>query len=515
MKLSRISTSLRSHLSVLIAATAVCSSAQGAGTKGVLQFNLHDVHGARIACRIHFVDSDGTPQAADGQPFWKDHFLCDGAIELSVDPGRYTWQAERGPEWKRAAGVVIVSPDEATEVEVVLERHTSLNAEGWYSGDMHVHRPVADVPLLMKAEDLNIAPVITWWNLPNKNPVTAAQTLFALEQDRIYSTHAGEDERQGGALIFFGLDRPLDLSVTSREFPSPMHFVAKARRANSDVWIDIEKPFWWDVPTWLATGQMDSIGLAHNHMHRSGVLNNEAWGKPRPPSADQGIHANGLWTQEIYYHVLNSGLRIPPSAGSASGVLPNPVGYNRVYTYLGQQPLTRDAWFDALKAGRCFVTNGPLLRARANGHWPGATLKTTGPTNVQFEVKLSSNDAISKLEVIANGEVLKEVEVPRDSHSHLRFTVPVNEPGWFLLRAIADVDHTFRFASTAPWSIDLDGYETPISRTSSQFFLDWVNERIEIISETVIDPAERDAVLQWHVQARDFWMKRRDQANAN
>ena len=28
----------------------------------------------------------------------------------------------------------------------------------------------------------------------------------------------------------------------------------------------------------------------------------------------------------IYYHLLNCGLRVPPSAGSASGVLPNPVG---------------------------------------------------------------------------------------------------------------------------------------------------------------------------------------------
>ena len=491
------------------------SGEQGTGATGVLRFNVHNLAGADIECRIHLADANGRAQKAEGKPFWNNHFVCDGSVEVGVASGQYTWQIERGPEWTRAAGVVEIGRGEVTNVEVSLERHTSMNADGWYSGDMHVHRPVNDIPLLMKAEDLNIAPVITWWNLPNKNPAAAAKTAFTFEQDRIYATHAGEDERQGGALIYIGLNRPLDLSVTSREFPSPMHFVTKARHQNSDVWIDIEKPFWWDVPTWLATGDMDSIGIAHNHMHRSGVLNNEAWGKPRRPSADDDVHANGLWTQEIYYHVLNSGLRIPPSAGSASGVLPNSVGYNRVYTYLGQQPLTRDAWFDALKAGRCFVTNGPLLRARANGHWPGATLKMTGPTDVQFDVKLSSNDPISKLEVIADGEVLKEIEVPSDSHSHLRFTVPVNEPGWVLLRAIADVDHTFRFASTAPWSIDLDGYETPISRTSSQFFLDWVNKRIEIVSETVVDQTERDAVLQWHVQARDFWTKRRDQANAN
>jgi hypothetical protein len=58
--------------------------------------------------------------------------------------------------------------------------------------------------------------------------------------------------------------------------------------------------------------------------------------------------------------VLNCGLRIPPSAGSGSGVLPNPVGYNRVYVHLDEQ-LTYDGWWQGFKQGRSLVTNGPLL----------------------------------------------------------------------------------------------------------------------------------------------------------
>ena len=44
------------------------------------------------------------------------------------------------------------------------------------------------------------------------------------------------------------------------------------------MWIDAEKPFWWDMPIWLASGKIDSIGLANNHMQRDGMLTNEAWG---------------------------------------------------------------------------------------------------------------------------------------------------------------------------------------------------------------------------------------------
>src|SRR5690606_24056049 len=127
---------------------------------------------------------------------------------------------------------------------------------------------------------------------------------------------------------------------------------------NPAVWIDIEKPFWWDVPLWLASGKMDSIGLANNHMCRSQMYESEAWGRPRDTDRLPSPRGNGQWTQEIYYHILNSGIRIPPSAGSASGVLPNPVGYNRVYAHL-DQPFSERAWFEAIRQGRSFVTNGP------------------------------------------------------------------------------------------------------------------------------------------------------------
>ena len=119
--------------------------------------------------------------------------------------------------------------------------------------------------------------------------------------------------------MYFGLSRPLDITVATRENPSPLDFLNRARQRNPRVWVDIEKPFWWDVPTWLASGKVHSIGLANNHMCRSQMLANEAWGKPRDDARLPSPLGNGYWTQEIYYHILNSGLRIPPSAGSASG----------------------------------------------------------------------------------------------------------------------------------------------------------------------------------------------------
>ena len=285
-------------------------------------------------------------------------------------------------------------------MDVTLERIADLRAAGWYCGDLHVHRPVAEIEQLMQAEDLDFAPVITWWNNRNtwKGKAVPQQIVRQFDGHRIYTIMAGEDEREGGALLYFGLKSPLDIETDDREFPSPMQFVEDARQRNPDVWIDIEKPFWWDVPVWLASGQMNSIGVANNHMCRSQMYANEAWGKPRDTNRLPEPLGNGYWTQEIYYHMLNTGLRLPPSAGSASGVLPNPVGYNRVYVHLDDS-FTSDAWFRGLSRGRCFVTNGPLLLVTADGELPGGIFKVQSGKSrtVHIDIQLTSQDPIRQL----------------------------------------------------------------------------------------------------------------------
>ena len=112
--------------------------------------------------------------------------------------------------------------DLVANANVTLSRIALLRDEGWYSGDLHIHRPVSDIELLMSAEDLHFAPVIEWWNKPSPNSTAIQQTEIQFADNRIYCIGAGEDERAGGALLYFGLKQPLDLSVKSREFPAPL-----------------------------------------------------------------------------------------------------------------------------------------------------------------------------------------------------------------------------------------------------------------------------------------------------
>ena len=469
--------------------------------------------GKPLPCRIHLKDTAGRPQRPAKLPFWNDHFACPGTAGLDLPPDKYAIEIERGPEYELHTGSLTLTAA-GTKHTVELKRLVDLPAEGWWPGDLHVHRPVGDVALLMKAEDLYVAPVITWWNNRNawdrQDP--PADPLVKSDGNRFYHVLAGEDEREGGALLYFHLKRPLAITGASREYPPPLRFVEAARK-HKGVWIDAEKPFWWDFPTWVAGGRIDSVGLANNHMARDKMYESEAWGKPRVVERLPAPLGNGYWSQEIYYHLLNCGLRLPPSAGSASGVLPNPVGYNRVYVHVGKE-LTWEKWWEGLRAGRSFVTNGPLLRVRAAGELPGHVFKSPDGKEVALEVKgdLATRDRVRFLEVIRDGEVERKVSAEEFAKTGTLGTLKFRSSGWFLVRAIADNPKTFRFASTAPFYVEV-GSGPRVSRASARFFLRWVRERAARVK--VDDPAERDEVLKYHTAAERFWQDLATRATAD
>ena len=167
-----------------------------------LRVEVGDVGGNPLPCRIHLVDQHGNAQKVDGQPFWHDHFVCSGRVTASLAPGKYDYAIERGPEYLRKTGQVEITAGDDRKLNVTLERIANLRAAGWYSGDLHVHRPLAEIEQLMQAEDLDFAPVITWWNNRNmwKEKAIPEQVTRQFDGHRIYTVMAGEDEREGGAL---------------------------------------------------------------------------------------------------------------------------------------------------------------------------------------------------------------------------------------------------------------------------------------------------------------------------
>ncbi|HEV7225362.1 MAG TPA: hypothetical protein VGN42_21830, partial [Pirellulales bacterium] len=253
--------------------------------------------GAPLPCRMHITNEKGKPQRVSKAPFWHDHFAFPGTVKIKLPKGNYQFVIERGPEYLECSGYFIIENLSKDEKVVDLKRAVDMAGEGWWSGDLHVHRPAKDIELLMQAEDLHVAPLVSWSNVKNEwtKRGPPAEHVKQFDANRYYDLLAGEDERGGSALLFFRLPKPLDLSNATPEFPSSLKSLLAARE-HEGAWVDAAKPFSWDLPVWLACGKIDSIGLCNDHLGRNKMQTDEAGGKPRDRKRLPDPLGNGQWS---------------------------------------------------------------------------------------------------------------------------------------------------------------------------------------------------------------------------
>ncbi len=476
---------------------------------GQLELNVVDAAtGAPVACRVHLMNQARKAQKPPKVPFWHDHFALDGTILLKLPNGSYVFEIERGPEYRVCTGHFTINENAKDSKTVELNRFVDMAHEGWWSGDLEVARPVKDVELVMRADDLHLAEVIGWGNakgLTNKlAPV--AEPLVTFDGNRCYQLLAGLEQGPAGSLLLLNRREP-PADATGDDFLTGLVVRAHDEGPN---WTDVRRAASWDLPIWVALGLVDSIELADSQMTRRTTKADEAGARPRDQTLYSGATGIGRWSEAVYHHLLNCGLRIPPSAGSGSGIANNPVGYNRTYVYLGDD-FSHEKWLGGLRAGRSVVTNGPLIRPNVEGEMPGHVFQADAGEQVELEVglTLSTRDPVSYLEVVKNGRRIHEVRLVDWAQAGGKLPPLIfKESGWFVIRAVTDVTDTYRFAATAPYYVDI-GYQRRISRTSAQFFLDWLDARAKAL------PPATGAAAEVERKARSFWQDLLSRANAD
>jgi len=93
--------------------------------------------------------------------------------------------------------------------------------------------------------------------------------------------------------------------------------------------------------------------------------------------------------QGPYYQFLNAGFRLPVGAGTDKFGEEIPFGSNRTFARVESAP-DYAAWLAAVKAGRSFVSNGPLIDFDVDGHGPGDVLNFQGDIEIEARVKARS-----------------------------------------------------------------------------------------------------------------------------
>jgi len=497
-------------LTCLLAAVATLAAAD-------LDARVVDEDGILVWARLKIRGPDGrTYQPAfalrdrtssarpNGRRWYLGSFVAKEPSLLEVPAGDYTIVVERGPEYERFEETVALTDAQPVELTVNLQKWIDMNALGWYSGDFHIHRTVEDAKVLALAEDLNLSVVVTMWNKRDvwEDRPYPANPVVEVTPRHLLTILNAEDERGGGAWMMHGLREKLNLAVDGRWFPPGLDFLYYAKKQRyyrlGFPWIDVEKPFWWEVPVVMALSPPDSFGVLHNHFNQYGIHNSEAWGKPRDQEkfpGDQGFVDSSL---SLYYRYLNLGMDIPASAGSASGVLPNPVGYNRIYVR-PREPFSAKSFYDGLRYGSSFVTNGPMLFFDA----------IEGAKEVRMALRVQSREPIERVDLVANGAVVKQFEVePNQLTFSAELVMDSGVHSWVAARCFVKSDDTIRMAHSRPVFL-VDGFWD--AKEDAEYFVAWIDELIAQTREEkdrFSNEGERRSILGIYNDARQFYQRK-------
>lgn len=476
-----------------------------------LKMQIREANNPKLTpARVHLRDAKGEFRYPEGCiPYERDeHFTVDGEFEISLPPGKVSILVEKGKEYRSISANIVLRKGEDQHVDCELYRWINMADQGWYSGDLHLHRPLDEMAHLILAEDLNAAPDITVWNNQNEwiRREIPEDRVVEVDETHAYGIMVQEDERGGGAVMVMNSDVPINLGPTTRWYPANFAYCRVAHEKG--FMVDQEKPFWWEAPVNVALGGVDTIGIINNHMQRTTVMDNEAWGKPRDRNRYpryQGFVENVL---DLYYRYLNLGLKLPISAGSASGVLKNPVGYNRLYVHLDSE-FSYDEWFRGMKAGRAFATNGPMLFFSIDHCELGETLKLPARQKHRTRVSLRvvSQATLDRAEILYNGEVIQEFSAGNSSELTREFDISLEESGWIAARAFEKNKKTVRFAHTNPIYVEIGSPMKPRS-DDAKYYLKWCQELLAASladKERYVTSRQREEVESLYRRATTFY----------
>jgi hypothetical protein len=223
-------------------------------------------------------------------------------------------------------------------------------------------------------------------------------------------------------------------------------------------------------------------------------------------------------TAEVWYKLLNCGFRLPTAAGTDFmgnyASLRGPVGLNRVYAETKPGPLKIGPWLAAIKAGRTFATNGPLLRFSLGGQAIGGEVRLEKKQEVKFSAQMSSIVPVDHLQIVCNGKVVREIALDSNhSSAHVDGSIPVDASGWCVLRAFSDraeypILDLYPYATTSPVYVSVAGASVR-SAVDAAYFVAWVDRLIAAVGSNTSwnTEAEKASVLAMLGEARTKYAK--------
>ncbi len=369
--------------------------------------------------------------------------LSRGEAILELPPGKCKIFLSRGFEYRPVQLSVDVAHDQTLRVEEPLERWIDMPAQGYFSGDIHQHftrTSPADNELweaLARAEDLHlINTMVLKHGEPANRYEQYAYGRDGTHQSGHYVIVPGEEFRDNdmsGHMTMAGIQKVIEPVSTGPKLGLRENF----------------PPF--AVACREARRQGAVVGWAH------GAVSGD-WGGSRGMESVAVEAALGLIDflevvqfmsflgETFWYRLLGSGLQLSGVGGTD---FPFGIWLAPWYPSFGQErtfvkvagDFTPQSWFEGVRKGQLFSSNGPMVWFSVEGKPAGTKLDLAGTRKLRVKASARCAYPLESLQILVNGRPVESAQPLDGDRRFLSFegNIDLEESSWLAARATGTV----------------------------------------------------------------------------
>jgi len=466
---------------------------------------ITDSKGEHVPGKVTFIGLDPTPSpyfepenpVENGRNWESSKNSCyppEEGLEVGIPPGTYLISASRGPEYtvdKKILEITIpISAREQTELTFVIDK--VVDTTKFVSIDPHMHTINSDgrVEISERLKSVVAEGVDVAISTDHNIIIDYVPTLERIGLDKYLTVITGCEVTKGGNIHY-------------NTYPV-------ALLENEELNGAIDAHSMEATPLFNASRAKDPQAILQVNHPRSGTLgyfNNYQIDLISASTAKIGFDTsfdvmegmNGPYFYSSNYtaildwlHLLNRGYYFPIVGSSdAHSIARGEPGYSRTYVYYAKQEgesLDIGALLEAIKKGRSFTSNGPIIDCTYDGrHIPGDSFTADeGRVNIAIRVQCAPWISLSEVRVIVNGERKVVLNSSDSSTSIIRLSEEIgltlakdatisiealgNRSLYPVLQAQAGqgqlMNATLPYALTNPVFVDVDGngrFDPPLS----------------------------------------------------
>ncbi|MCC6420510.1 MAG: CehA/McbA family metallohydrolase [Gemmataceae bacterium] len=352
-----------------------------------------------------------------------------GVVALDARPGQWEVLLRRGIEYVPHTAKMAAVAGKAAKNAVTLRRWVDMGKLGWWSGDDHVHAQILG--------DQDAQRILTWARAEDTHVINVVKMG---DINRTWFEQRGWGPKHRLVADNYALAPGQECPRTHQELGHTL-----ALNLADHMVRDTAQYFLYDRQFDGTRAQGGLVGYAHVNSGAFFVHRDMSLNVPRGKVDFVELLQFGKSEPALYYEFLNLGMRLTALAGSD---LPwgGSIGEARAYAYTGQPRLSADAWFDAVRRGRTFVTNGPMLELRVEEAYPGDTIAADRGQKLRVRARAWGHRQVGLprvLEVVRFGEVIRSAAAAKPDAKQelgevkLDFTIDAGSGFWLAARTTA------------------------------------------------------------------------------